>query len=80
VIFKKKWKLKKDPQCERDCESPISDMLDLLNVCSVIILSICSTAEEMEFYTCVDTPYCMCAISVFYIYLHLHSQPVPPSR
>lgn len=59
------------PQCEGDCESPISDMLDLLNVCSVTILSIHSIAEESDFYACVQTLHIACVSFQFFISIHI---------
>ena len=71
MISEKKWKLKMGPQCEGDRESPISDILDLLNVCSVTILSICNIAEESGFYACVQTLHIACVLFQFSISIHI---------
>lgn len=63
------------PQCEGDCESPLSDVLDLLNVCSVTLLSICSTAEESDFYACVQTHYIACVPFQSSISIHICIPP-----
>lgn len=59
------------PQCEWDCESPVSDVLDLLNMCSVTLLSIRSTAEEVDFYACVQTHYIACVPFQASISIHI---------
>lgn len=71
VISKKRRKPKMGPQCEGDCESPIWAMLDLLTVCSVTVLSICSIAEESDFYACVQTLHIACMPFQFSISVHI---------
>lgn len=54
-------------------KSPILDMLDLLKVCSVTVLGICSIAEELDFCACVQALHIACVPVQVSISIHIRT-------